>query len=549
MAEENEDKVRVLKDNYISIFLEFESANDKFQSEEPTEEDEYYTCTLMEYTKTLRDVNKWFIDMSPTSTYNVKLAKLLMLPKLELEKFDGNPQEFLPFTAAFEESVENIADTDQEKLSRLLQLTVGVARDAVRSCTSFQQAKGLLKSRFGNCYLIAEGTIRELRSNIAAHTPAAIQKLADDAANAERVLKSLDYLSQIDTNPTIIDIVNRLTPDSREDWCKSAVKFRQDSGFYPNFHDLVVFLNVLADAVNDPVYGVKSIRSFNAAASVPATYSESVSSTSNYVPPKCLKCSSNHRLFHCKAFKSLAPIARRQFVVSNNLCENCFLSNHVTNNCRKNSVCDVPNCGEKHSRFIHVDPAIPVVHNCNANVVASSTVHLPVVPISINDSYKTSVLLDTASTSTFVTRKVVRNLGLNVKRADITHQLCTLNNASNDGLSDIVNLKLSSAIDSNYVSCSAFVVDSIPVTRPLANVKEFHHLKNVPLAGNCGDVDVLLGQDCADALIPIDVRRGSRGQPFATRTLLGWSLNGYITSCDQMASRQSDPPLLSLPNR
>lgn len=39
-------------------------------------------------------------------------------------------------------------------------------------------------------------------------------------------------------------------------------------------------------------------------------------------------------------------------------------------------------------------------------------------------------------------------------------------------------------------------------------------------------MDLLLAQDCSDALVPLEIRKGRRGEPFATRTLLGWSLNG-----------------------
>ena len=39
-------------------------------------------------------------------------------------------------------------------------------------------------------------------------------------------------------------------------------------------------------------------------------------------------------------------------------------------------------------------------------------------------------------------------------------------------------------------------------------------------------VDILIGQDNPAALVPIEVRRGPADAPFATRTLMGWSLNG-----------------------
>lgn len=41
-------------------------------------------------------------------------------------------------------------------------------------------------------------------------------------------------------------------------------------------------------------------------------------------------------------------------------------------------------------------------------------------------------------------------------------------------------------------------------------------------------VDILIGQDHAEVYIPLQVRRGDKGVPFAVRTLFGQSINGSI---------------------
>ena len=40
----------------------------------------------------------------------------------------------------------------------------------------------------------------------------------------------------------------------------------------------------------------------------------------------------------------------------------------------------------------------------------------------------------------------------------------------------------------------------------------------------------MIGQDVPEALWPLELRKGEEGQPYATRTLLGWSLNGPLNS-------------------
>ncbi|KAJ8043661.1 hypothetical protein HOLleu_10857 [Holothuria leucospilota] len=43
---------------------------------------------------------------------------------------------------------------------------------------------------------------------------------------------------------------------------------------------------------------------------------------------------------------------------------------------------------------------------------------------------------------------------------------------------------------------------------------------------NIDDISILIGQDCPEALMPLDIRNGPKGSPFAIRTQLGWVING-----------------------
>ena len=49
-------------------------------------------------------------------------------------------------------------------------------------------------------------------------------------------------------------------------------------------------------------------------------------------------------------------------------------------------------------------------------------------------------------------------------------------------------------------------------------------------------VDFLIGQDNAGLLVPFEVRHGIGNQPFATRTLYGWCLNGPVMTSRQPTS-------------
>ena len=109
----------------------------------------------------------------------------------------------------------------------------------------------------------------------------------------------------------------------------------------------------------------------------------------------------------------------------------------------------------------------------------------------------------------------------------IVHKLYSLSRVD-DNLSEIVDIKLTSAVNDNHVTYTAYVIDTIHITCPAVYVSVYPHLQDLPLAKNYmyREVEVLLSQDCDDALVPLEVRRWSKRKPFATRTMQGWSLNG-----------------------
>ena len=60
---------------------------------------------------------------------------------------------------------------------------------------------------------------------------------------------------------------------------------------------------------------------------------------------------------------------------------------------------------------------------------------------------------------------------------------------------------------------------------------QWPHLKDLRLPRvDKSDVSILIGQDVPEALWPLELRKGEEGQPYATRTRLGWSLNGPLDS-------------------
>ena len=93
-------------------------------------------------------------DMAnPPAVTREDLLNVMHLPKVEVDKFDGNPLEYLTFIAVFDEVVDSTVMDGQVKLTRLLQYTSGSAKAAIRNCaliggeSGYSQARDILHNR------------------------------------------------------------------------------------------------------------------------------------------------------------------------------------------------------------------------------------------------------------------------------------------------------------------------------------------------------------------------------------------------------------------
>ena len=108
------------------------------------------------------------------------------------------------------------------------------------------------------------------------------------------------------------------------------------------------------------------------------------------------------------------PIDKRcDYVSANNLCILCLSKDDSLANCQSTYICKINNCGEKHSSFLHVYPSVQLPSlTSSAHSNDNSNVYMPSVPVVIDGIFHTSALLDTGSSTTFCTKRLVEELKL-----------------------------------------------------------------------------------------------------------------------------------------
>ena len=480
------------------------------------------------------------------------IVGLLNLPKIELEPFDGNPLNYHSFMAVFDEVVHNVACDAKVKLTRLLQFTKDKAKEAIKSCIllkgdeGYLQAREILHDRFGNDHLVTERIVHDLRQGKQVKSPDDLRRLADELNNCQKTLSQMGHLSEVDNQPVILVIVSRLQTYLQIRWKRHAMEIKRAKQCYPGFEELVKFVGREADEATDPVYGRIGGKSSDAAkykSSQSSTVKTSTSFTSNtsqpatkWKRPPCVLCAEDHNLLYCDVFKSKNPVDRLKLVTDNGLCETCLMSNHKTSECRKQYTCTVPGCGKRHSKFIHISQqssdssssSNSVSNNVSKVASAATTVcsdvFLPIVSAVVNNEVDACILLDTASSSSFCSSRLVHSLG--IKGRDVKYMLSTLN-GTEEKISTVVDFDIRSYDGSSSLRMSnVLVVDMIPLPSCDMNVRMYPHLADLSIVPSCQHADILIGQDFAEALIPLEVRQGGKGEPFAVRTMFGWSING-----------------------
>jgi len=497
------------------------------------------------------DVNEGDPALSRAELYG-----LMSLSKGEAVTFDGDPLLYHSFILNFEEQVGSLTVPDKVKLSRLMQQTTGAAHRSILSCAydlegGYKEALKILEARYGNKLLIAETVIRRLKEGAEVKTPEDMSRLADDLVNGSRVLQKTQMTQEMNTQESLLRVCGRLPKHVRVKWKNNVNDFKSKNSYYPGFEEFIKFISDVAEEWRDPLYGEgtsylktsasnrggtriqqsgKKVSSF--AAAVPANTSSAAGKPKSLPRKKCcILCKGDHNLLACNKFRELKYDGRWQLVKDSKLCEVCLRAGHTAQDCRSEHKCTVDSCGLRHSNFLHRSSNATSCHIALTSSPGGGPKdiysYLPCVDVKINDRLVVSALLDTGSTNSFCNKSLIDALGIVGRSLDfgvstITDLHCNLK-------TQLVDFDVSSLVDERckLPFRNVYVVDTIPVSSSVSYdaYSKYEHLKDLKFS-NAMNVQLLIGQDQSEALLPLEIRKGKKGEPFAIRSLFGWALNG-----------------------
>ena len=511
------------------------------------------------------------IGIQPHGTYfdaQRQMIDLMALPRTSIAKFDGDPLKFWYFMHTFDSTVGRTAVDDGSKLNRLFEYCTGKAVKVIQPCAlmnprdGYAKARQMLADRFGNEHQISEAWIQKVTegSPVKNNDGESLQDFADDLRSCMETLRAMNMLGEIDSRLRMVKIVRRLPVHLQSRWRKIAIESLDTIHRYPDIEKLVSFLDRAARELNDPVFGCVPSKfsgkeskekdkhggfmsrskgsSFNVHASDKSNYKSNTQNAQRTydkktVGPKCYLCGKDHMLNNCTKFNDMTPEEMLQILKENRLCFNCMAGHHRSRWCRFTR-CET--CGGKHSKKLHDvlvnDATVPkeMAKSCASVQSCVDKVALPIVSVVVkgeNTEVRTHALLDPGSNRTFCSKALVNDLGLYGPARQLS--LKTLNEGEDTTVTEVSFSVSKSNRAKNILLSKVLAIDKFPELNDCGatqdDVRKWKHLRDLSMPQNI-EVQLLIGQDHPRALMPLEVRRGSDGEPYAVRTVLGWTING-----------------------
>ena len=549
-----EDKCHeVDRETLMRIMGEFREAHNlyvdyKIEQVEDFDEDadiRYYKEKQIDYLRVMGGLKEEKIKEAKLPLENeVKLEEVKIIP----EKFAGDIKDFYKFFRIFEQVVDKARGPADAKLARLNQLLIGKPKEAIKGYViqggddGYAAAKEMLVKRYGDRHRIAKSVIQELTCGKLCKKAADVIDLSDSVNSGLVTLEQLKCQDELCTHVNVKAIADRLPRNLQEKWREAVFQCKKEEDRYPTFREFACQLSVYATEESDPIYGTQ----------MPSHRHTSLI-TESRTPYRhtCLVCSRNHRLLMCDVFHKLSIDEKYDVVNGHKLCMLCLNRGHFVRDCRSKYRCG--QCKGKHSKYLcrsyvdtnadalyndqplsvpfsvpvsNLDPnAAPVefVHNA-ATTSMGCDVYMPIVKVFIEGKVVYAGL-DTMSTKTYIARGLVNRLRLPAVRT--VYRLRRLNSVEENVESALVSFSMCTEGGVVMIQ-NALVADSIPCSIPSINVNGIPHLEHLKdrLCDPKTDVQLLIGQDHSYLFYPLEAVRGNIGEPYAIRTVLGWTLHG-----------------------
>jgi len=501
------------------------------------------------------------------------LCNMLMvsmnMPKPELIRFDGDPIKYCSFMNSFDVNVACKVNDDKTRLMYLLSYCEGRAKECIECCVllpsdeGYSRARKILANQFGQPHVISHARLKKVlnRPQIRPNDGHGLCELAREMSACQITLEQMGHTADMNSGDNLLKIQGILPVQLQARWADRAEGLLTH-GVEPSFRHMADFVDRQAKVANN-LYG-KNVGQGMKPASVrppnrPSSSGKRATTLSTGKGDKqnanskseCPCCAERHELTECRKFKGKTQNERFRLVRRNRLCDNCLKPFHMANDCWKKSVCGSNGCERKHHTLLHFRRAEnptgagesskggettdaqgkPLGTSLSASM--SSKVCLRVLPVKVQSEgreVETWALLDSGSDVSLCDERLAAKLGLTGKRKQF--QLSTVNHENKDVSGMELSMSVCGLNESESISLEAvWTVDKLPISADSipqpSDMNQWSHLRDVSIPQiDEKEVMLLIGGDTPEAFWVKEDRRGGKGDPYAMRSALGWTIIG-----------------------
>ncbi|XP_043213502.1 uncharacterized protein LOC122377501 isoform X2 [Amphibalanus amphitrite] len=489
--------------------------------------------------------------------HDIRMARRLQLPALDLTVFKGDSSKYKPFLKAFEANIASNVDSEAEKLLYLLKFTQGKPHDIVQTCVHLPEERGylqaveLLNSRYDTGVYAVTSLITQMQ-NLPALRADDAEALDDLSIFLRGCLNALETqphgLRSVDPK-TICKLLEKLPHHMIEKWRRLVDDIEHVERRQANFRDLVGYIEKEARIAMNPSYGRQVLGSSGRPrlhearktepravrkTAVGKTLAGSIQSVGN--PMKCYFCEGMHKTESCKKLQQKTPEERTTFVKQNGLCFACLQHGHRSRFCKERRNCE--KCGRSHPTVLHIDkPESPTVTSGHLAPSRTGGGKLQVLKVQVcfgDLKVTTNAFLDSGSTHSFISSHLLDELGLKQqKRTSL--KVSTISGEQTMNSSIIPGLLIEDLDQGNVMELPPlYVLSRIPVvTDDVPSQEDMQRWTYLQEAGvtlrtmDAGEeVGLLIGGNAGGVMEPLQVCPSQHGGPHAILTRFGWILGG-----------------------
>ncbi|XP_049288887.1 uncharacterized protein LOC125766869 isoform X2 [Anopheles funestus] len=449
----------------------------------------------------------------------------------KLPTFSGNPDEWSNFKSRFDTTTRMCGFTDDENVLRLQECLSGRALKMVQrrlnQAENVQQVMADLEKMYGRPEVLVEGILQQIRQ-AALPKVEKMQSMIDFGVAIEELCATIRTQGMHEQNyntSLLAELVERLPPYVRLMW---------------GIHRETSLQKVTLEN-----FGAWMRTITNAAISVTPPPSQEVTKTSARVhthtetkkkESSCVMCQKNDcpTGADCKKFISSSINERWGYVRKHRLCRTCVLRH--SGRCNVSSPCGVNGCSAYHNSALHGErPSNPN----STTVLSHSSIFqgtlLRYVPVALHGNGKvvrTFALLDEGSSVTLMDHALLKELQLEGKPEPICLSW-TGDQKRDEHQSQSVAIGISGidAMSKTYVMPKVHTVAELALPAQTLSVPhlaaKYAHLRETKTRSyHHVTPKVLIGINNFHLTRPLKTIEGAIGEPFATKTRLGWVICG-----------------------